>query len=202
MIGEDYVEEEPQREEIQGRASISRGKEVEVEDKEPRSEDLTLDDEEFIDQDIIDSFYNVHAKILFLKEAMKRQMADRDKASEHYDTLKKDCDDLINTAKGLLAEILSDMMELDAHQIRKLIDKVNQLTQRVVVAKQKITEKDIQLATMNTTLQVANEQRSVVQLEFDIYLEDQAKMVIVGSSNEALRKENLELKRTLKMKQL
>ena len=63
-------------------------------------------------------------------------MANGDRATTLYDTLKKDRDELVNTTEHLLTEILrqNSMIELDAHQIKQCTDEVNKVMQRVVVA--------------------------------------------------------------------
>lgn len=101
---------------------MSGVKEKEMEEKEPMDDELNLPKEEFFDQDIIESFYNVNAEMMFLKKAMKKQMTDRDKKNELYEEWKKDNSSLMQTVETLIEEFM--------HQ-ESMMEEANKMQQRV-----------------------------------------------------------------------
>ena len=204
-IMEEYEEEddEPLIIELRPEASTSNVK-MEKDEGEGSEQAYFNESENFEDSDIITSFFSIEQELGYLKRATQRHMSERDKAAEDYDELCRDHEDLLKQTDKMVMDIglKESLIEAERKRVQGFIEEVNATRQRAVAAEEQNREKDKQLAVMTKTLQEVNERRRTLQAEYDAYLENPLQMASAGSSSDALNKENAELKKALKLKQV
>lgn len=129
MIGKGYADEEEEPTNTQNAAGVSGDQEMEMEQREHVTNELNLHEEQFLGHDIIESFYNVNAEMMYLKKSMKKHMADRDKKEENIKELKKDNSELMQIVETLLEEFMRQEQTLEKEILNapKELERANEM---------------------------------------------------------------------------